>query len=279
VAITAAAAASLDELSGGRLSLGFGAGGGLGAYGVDRHRPAVAVREAVEVVRRLVAGGPVSYEGRHVRMRDARLDFPAIRPLPVYIAARGPRLLELAGEVADGAIIGGFASDEGLAHAKAAIGRGLARAGRTWAELDLVAWLYTCVADDAVAARRAVSRLVTTSLVTSRPVLDSLGLRLPPALRECLERSGWSVAPELVDECARHLSDEALDAFSVAGTPDECARKLARIARTGVSELAMVALPGPGQSVEEIARRLAAEVLPAVRAEVGGQVGATGGSA
>src|SRR5207245_5699809 len=59
VGVTAAAAATVDELSGGRVSLGFGAGGGLGHYGVDRSRPAVAVREAVNVTRPVVAGESV----------------------------------------------------------------------------------------------------------------------------------------------------------------------------------------------------------------------------
>jgi 5,10-methylenetetrahydromethanopterin reductase len=270
VALTAAAAATIDELSGGRFSLGFGAGGGLGHYGIERTSPAVAVREAIEVVRLLLAGKPVTFEGRQVRMKNARVDFEAIRQIPIYIAARGPRLLELAGEIADGAIIGGFASANGIAHAKAAIGRGLQRAGRTWADLDLVSWLYTCVADDAATARRAVSRLVTTSLVTSRPILESIGVIIPPALRACLESTGWSVAAESVDECANHLTDEILDAFSVAGTPDQCAKKLAAIAQLGVRELAMVALPAKGQTVEDIARRLAHEVIPQVRSTLAG---------
>src|SRR5262249_10833092 len=151
-----------------------------------------AVREAVEVTRLLLGGAPVTYEGRHVRMHGARLDFPA-RRIPIYIAARGPRLLELSGEVADGAIIGGFAREAGIAHACRGIGRGLEPSARSWPDIDLVAWLYTCVADDTETARRAVSRLVTTSLVTSRAVLESLGVRLPAELRDCLEAFGWSV--------------------------------------------------------------------------------------
>ena len=109
-ALTAAAAASVDELADGRLSLGFGAGGGLAHYGIERNRPAIAVREAVEVVRRLLAGQTVTYEGRHLQMREAKLDFAPLRQIPIYVAARGPRLLGLAGEIGDGAIIGGFAS-------------------------------------------------------------------------------------------------------------------------------------------------------------------------
>ncbi len=266
VALTAAAAATVDEVSGGRFSLGLGAGGGLGHYGIERASPAVAVREAVEVVRMLLAGKPVTYTGKHVRMNQARLDFEALRQVPIYIAARGPKLLALAGEIADGAIIGGFASLKGIAHARAAIEGGLERAGRRWGDLNLVSWLYTCVSDDPKAARRAVSRLVTTSLVTSRPVLESIGVEIPRPLRECLEASGWSVAAETIDACSEHLNDEILDAFSVAGTPEHCAQKLTQIARTGVQELAMVALPAQGQTVEDIARRLAADVIPQVRA-------------
>jgi 5,10-methylenetetrahydromethanopterin reductase len=271
VAVTAAAAATVDELSGGRLSLGFGAGGGLAHYGVERSRPAVAVREAVTVTRALWEGNAVSFDGLHVRMHEARLDFPAPRRIPIYIAARGPKLLELAGEIADGAIIGGFASHKGIDHAKAAIGRGLERARRTWRDIDLVSWLYTSVAADASAARRAVSRLVTTSLVTSRPILETIGVEVPTSLRNCLEASGWSVSAETIDECSRHLSDEILDAFSVAGTADDCAHKLIDVARHGVNEMAMVALPAEGQTAEEVARRLARDVLPAVRSELATQ--------
>jgi 5,10-methylenetetrahydromethanopterin reductase len=265
-AITAAAAASVDELSGGRFALGFGAGGGIAHYGVDRDRPAIAVREAVDVVRRLHAGETVSTEGRVIRMHEARLDFRPLRQVPIYVAARGPKLLELAGEVADGAIIGGFASESGIAHAKAAIGRGLARAGRERSGIRLVSWLYTCVADSSDAARRAVSRLVTTSLVTSRPILETIGVSIPAPLRACLDAGGWSVNAETIDRCAQHLSPEILDAFSVAGTADECAEKLIRIAKSSaVDELAMVALPAHGQTIEDIARRLAEDVLPQVR--------------
>ncbi len=268
VAVTAAAAATVDELSGGRVSLGFGAGGGLAHYGVERKRPAVAVREAVNVARALWEGNSVTFEGLHVQMHEAQLDFTAPRRIPIYIAARGPKLLELAGEIADGAIIGGFASRKGIEHAKAAIGRGLEPAGRKWQDIDLVSWLYTSVAGDASAARRAVSRLVTTSLVTSRPILETIGVDVPAALRDCLEASGWSVSAETVDKCSRHLSDEILDAFSVAGTADDCVRKLIEVAHHGVNEMAMVALPAEGQTAEDLARRLAHDVLPAVRSEL-----------
>lgn len=270
-AVTAAAAATIDEFSGQRLALGLGAGGGLGHYGIDQAHPAVAVRETVHVIRELLAGKTVSYEGRHVRMNGATLDFTAARQIPIYIAARGPKLLELAGEIADGAIIGGFASDAGIERAKEAIARGLEKAGRSWADIDLAAWLYTSVADDPAPARRAVSRLVTTSLVTSRPILQTIGVEIPTPLRECLEASAWTVGQEAIDRCSQFLSDEILDAFSVAGTPETCAYNVARIARHGVKEIAFVSLPSAGDTPERLAERIASEVIPAVKSELQSQ--------
>src|SRR5205807_5036362 len=109
-------------------------------------------------------------------------------------------------------------------------------------------------------------------LVTSTPILETIGVQIPAPLRDCLEASGWSVSAESIDECSRHLSDEILDAFSIAGSPADCARKLTEVARLGVKEMAMVALPAVGQTPEQLAQRLAAEVLPAVRTALDTQV-------
>jgi 5,10-methylenetetrahydromethanopterin reductase len=263
-ALTAAAAATVDELSGGRLSLGFGAGGGLDHYGVARREPVRAVREAIEIVRRLTAGERVDHSGRHFTMRDAGLDFPALRTVPVYVAARGPRLLELAGEVADGAILGGFASPRGLAYALAAVETGIRRRSALTPRPQVVAWLYASVADDSRAARAAVAGLVAASLMTSRSILERIGIELPAAFRRHVEATGWSLAPESMAAAARLVSEDLIDDFSVAGTPAECRAKLKAIAAEGVDEIALVALPGERQSADDVAARLAADVLPGI---------------
>lgn len=271
-ALTAAAAASVDELSGGRLSLGFGAGGGLDHYGIERREPARALREAIEIVRRLTSGERVDHSGGHFTMRNAGLDFPALRTVPVYIAARGPRLLQLAGEVADGAILGGFASRRGLAYALAAVGAGIRRRSSPAARPQIVAWLYASVADDSGTAHAAVSRLVAASLMTSRPILERIGIELPAAFRRHVEATGWSLAPDSLAAAAQLVSEDLINDFSVAGTPAECEAKLKVIAAEGVDEIALVALPGQRQSADEVAARLAADVLPGIRTGFSGGV-------
>lgn len=263
-AITAAAIATVDEASGGRAILGLGAGGGLDQYGVERDRPAQAMRECTAVVRLLTAGGRVNYSGELFRIKNTELNFRPLRQVPVYWAARGPQILELAGAEADGVIIGGFASPAGVSWALGRIQKGLARAGRSRSALETVAWLYTSVADDSAAALDAVRGIVVSSLITSRPILDRIGVVLPEPLREHLERTGWSLAPEAVRGAAPLLSPEILDMFSVAGTPAECVRKLERLAALGVDQLAFVAFPNRHADTEAIFTRLAREVLPAL---------------
>ena len=110
-ALTAVAVASLDELSGGRAILGLGAGGsGFREMGIERTKPVTALREAIELIRRLLAGEEVDYAGELVRFRRGALEFATRRDIPVVVVARGPRILELGGRVADGVMIASMAS-------------------------------------------------------------------------------------------------------------------------------------------------------------------------
>lgn len=261
-ALTAAAIATVDELSGGRAVLALGAGGGLEQFGIDRVNPVGALREAIQIIRGLTAGEKVDFAGRHFTVNGAQLGFDWRRQIPVYIAARGPRILELAGEVADGVIVGGFAQPAGLAYALDRVGAGLDRAGRGWADIEVVAWLYTCVSDDREAARRAVSRMVMASVITSRTILDQLGIVLPDELAERVASGRWSYAQDEMLAAARLLPEEVIEAFAVYGTAQECVRRLREIRSAGVGQLAFVVLPGAGMTWEQVAMRIASEVLP-----------------
>src|SRR6185437_7553298 len=166
-ATTAAAIATIDELSGGRAALGIGAGGGLAAYGIDRRSPVQALREMIEIVRRLTSGETVTFSGEHFRLNGTQLDFAPIRTVPIYVAGRGPRILQLGGELADGVIMGGFAQPGGIQYGQRQIEQGLERSGRSWADIDAMSWLYVSAAPDRQAARVAVSKIVLASLITS----------------------------------------------------------------------------------------------------------------
>ncbi|MGH2963536.1 MAG: LLM class flavin-dependent oxidoreductase [Solirubrobacterales bacterium] len=272
-ALIATSMATLDELSGGRAVLGLGAGGtNHSALGIRRTAPTKALREAVEVIRGLLTGAHVTVEGRVVTAHDASLDFEPHRDrLPIYIGARGPRVLQLAGEIADGTIVGNVATEEGWSYAKRQLDRGAARAGgRRLEELELVAWLYGCVCNDESAALEAIRPMVATSLATSRPILDALGIDMPSAFAREMEAREWSMSWEVVAEASAHVPDEIVRCFGLAGNPAECRDRLAKLLRKfpEISQVVLVPFAPAEGSVDGTIRRFMSEVA-------GGLVAAT----
>ena len=92
-ALTAMAAATVDELSGNRCTLGIGAGiSGFKAMGMQRTRPARAIKEAVQLIHRLTSGEQeITFEGDIIRFAGGGLDFTPPRPVRVLVGGRGPR--------------------------------------------------------------------------------------------------------------------------------------------------------------------------------------------
>ncbi|HHV56606.1 MAG TPA: LLM class flavin-dependent oxidoreductase [Firmicutes bacterium] len=264
-AVTAAAMATVDEVADGRTVLGIAAGGSNHRMlGIKRERPALAVREAVNVFRRLVAGEKFSFNGTLVKVYDAKLDFTPVRPrIPVYIAARGPSMLELAGEIADGVIIGGFSSEEGIKYALDHVRRGAAKAGRSLDNIDVVSWLYTSVSDDDPAsAKKAVSQLVIVSIINSRPILGEMGLELPEELRAALDKNDWKQDHEYISKYLSLLPEDLINKFSVSGTVDNCALTIRRIAELGVNQLAILPFATKEHTKQDIVNIFKTKVVP-----------------
>src|SRR4029079_768718 len=130
-AITAAAMASLDELSQGRAVLGYGAGAsGFEILGIRPTRPVATLRESIDMIRRLWRGEHVTSAGPQIPVTDAYLKVPA-RELEIYLAPDGPQLLRLGGAVADAVITSHCVSARILAPRLDAIPEGAATAGRS----------------------------------------------------------------------------------------------------------------------------------------------------
>jgi 5,10-methylenetetrahydromethanopterin reductase len=144
--VTAAAAATVDEISGGRMVLGIGAGDRpLLALGMTP-APVEALRDAVAAIRALWRNDRVTVETASFRLRDAHLRFEARSDIPIHIAASGPRMLELAGAIADGVILLVGLFPDAIAWALEHVDRGASGAGR---ERPLVTvFAYGRIAED-----------------------------------------------------------------------------------------------------------------------------------
>jgi alkanesulfonate monooxygenase SsuD/methylene tetrahydromethanopterin reductase-like flavin-dependent oxidoreductase (luciferase family) len=164
----AAQAATLAQLSSGRFILGLGTGG----YGQDfwasvglANRPIAVMREYVVQVRALLAGknvtaGPGAVgAGSSGWPRSASLGVSDLPPAPVYLAALGPQMLRLAGEVADGALLN-WATPARIAFSRARIDEGSVRAGREPGTVPMTMYIRVCVDDDVAAARQAFGEQV-----------------------------------------------------------------------------------------------------------------------
>ncbi len=263
-ALTAVAIATLDELSGGRAMLLMGAGGGGGqALAYVRRKPAVAIREAIQVVRGMWAGERVQVEGQVVRFLGGRLGFAARKDIPIYVASRGNLVLSMAGEVADGVMVATYASPPGVQHALARIDRGLARSGRSRRDIALFSRIDTWIDPDPHVAREAVRKMVAGFLTTSFPdmgFVHAVGLELPQELQAVLAKKDR----EHSHEHAHLVPDEVVDAFTWTGTTEDVARRIAAVARQGIPNITVLLHPPPGKDEFGAIRRLAEEVKPMV---------------
>lgn len=148
--IMASLAVTVDELSGGRMRLGVGCSSthALGPLGLRQRKPVAHVREAVALIRALLAAeGPVQYEGEIFRAHGVALTGSTGRPIPIFAAAEGPRMQTMVGEVADGLIFP-VANAEYNRRALENVGAGLERAGRRRDDFQIVAYARFWTVDD-----------------------------------------------------------------------------------------------------------------------------------
>jgi 5,10-methylenetetrahydromethanopterin reductase len=169
-ALTAMAIATLDEISSRRAILGIGAGiSGFAELGISRRKPARAIKEAIEVIRALLSGGSVEYQGEVINLDQGRLNFrPPRSTIPIYVASNGPLGQRVAGATADGAIMEACASVREAEALSAEITAGAAQVGRDLKGIQRIARLNTCIAPDGGVAREAVRPSVARYLGAGR---------------------------------------------------------------------------------------------------------------
>jgi 5,10-methylenetetrahydromethanopterin reductase len=271
-ALTAMAIATLDEISGRRALLGIGAGvSGFRELGIDASRSAVAIREAVEVIRALLAGKTVTVKGREVSFTDGRLDFaPARADVPIFVASQRAGGCRVAGRVADGAVMQGAVAEPLVRFLRETVHGAAREAGRDPAGVDLVARLNVCIYDDRRVARDTMRPTIVRSLSAQRPdffTFATAGLTVPAGLRDKVLALPYTHEAAPLQALAPEVPDAFVDACTLTGPPDVIAPEVVRLARSGITEVMVYPL-AVGGHLETTIERFQAEVMPRVRREL-----------
>jgi 5,10-methylenetetrahydromethanopterin reductase len=250
----ARAAGTLADVSGGRFVLGLGAGNGptvLGGLGLSHEKVIGRVREATDVIRRLLHGETVDYHSPTLTVNSVRLDFDVALPVPIFLASRNPGMLSLAGAVADGVMFESLPTEAAIHYALGQVSAGAARAGRKVDDLVTASWQMLFFDDDPALSERAdVLRWASAIIASTRPeVLHTLGIEAPQP-----GGPGRSGPP--------HASPEdALKLFTM-GSCAAVIRQLSTIGSAGIQLYAGV-VHGDAAAIRDTMRRFAAEVMPA----------------
>ena len=260
--VAASAIASLDELAPGRVILGIGTGGSSAeTMGLSVQRAArLATLEAMVASIRSVLAGRSARLDNGVEARLAWL--PGPRPLPIYVAGSGPRMLEAAGRLGDGAIMYAGTEPAILRAGLDCVARGAAQQGKRLSDLEVLLWVPTAVDRDRARARDHVRGRVASSMRHPLPVaLSPEDAAAVHRVREAYDSYQHATA------ASRHrelVPDRFVDMMALAGTPEEVREQVRRV--MAVPEVARVIIlpqnPGTGfLERESILRTFAEEVM------------------
>jgi F420-dependent oxidoreductase-like protein len=250
-AMTAMTAATIDSFTGGRFRLGLGVSGpqvSEGWHGVRFAKPLARTREYVDIVRMALARKPVAYEGEHYRLplpdgagKALRLTVHPVREhIPIYLAAVGPRNLELAGEIADGWLAIFFAP-EFASELMAPVAAGRARSGRSLDGFDVVASVPLVIGDDVDTCAELVRWYAAL-------YVGGMGSREQNFYNQLATRMGYGDAAREVQDlylakrqrdAAAAVPMEFIDRTSLLGPVDRVAARLRDYAAAGVTTLAV----------------------------------------
>jgi 5,10-methylenetetrahydromethanopterin reductase len=250
--------ALLDLATRGRAYLGLGRGAWLDALGLETRRPVETLREAVLLVRHLLARRPEAFEGAIFRRAaGASLRYqPHRADVPIMLGTWGPRTARLAGEVADEIKVGGSANPALVGHLRPAIEAGLARAGRPSGAVGVCLGAVTVMDEDRDAARALARREVALYLPVVAP--------LDPTMtdHDWLARVTAAAVRRDYGAVERDISDAVLDRFAFAGNPADVARQVEALVDGGATRVEF----GTPHGIDPVRgiRLLGERVLPAL---------------
>lgn len=263
-AVLAQRLATLDQLSGGRIILGLGAGEAMNLkpFGIDWNKPVSKLVEAVTIMRKLWTGKTVDYEGEFWKLNDAFLQISPVRPnVPIYFGANSPRMLALTGKMADGWLPTPLSPE--LYKKRLKLVEDAAKmAGRSIDDIDAGLYIYTSITDRSEDAYKQLDS-IKYMIVPTPELLKEAGYDVEVS-EELSSLSYIDLLPtgEWMDKFLRYaefIPTKAAVDFSIAGTTQQCLDKIEEFVKAGVRHLILINMgPNPRQVMEIYSK----EILP-----------------
>ena len=268
-AMTAMTAATLDQLSNGRMVVGIGPSGpqvAEGWHGQRFARQLQRTREYVEIVRKALARERLAYDGETYSLplpdgpgKALKLTIaPVQERIPIYVAAIGPKNTQLVGEIADG-WIPMFFSPENVGEARELLDQGAARAGRSLDGFDIAPSVQVAIDNDIERARDVMRPFVAL-------YVGGMGSRQRNFYNALVERYGFEAAAREIqdlyldgkkEEAAAAIPAALIDTITLAGPRDHIRERLAVYRDAGVGTLMASPMASDAEERKRIVRELA----------------------
>ncbi len=231
IGLLAATFLTLDDLAPNRILCGIGAWWDPLArnVGIERKKPLTAMRETVTVLRRLLNMERVTFEGEFVHVHDIELDVVhgrrEPRHVPIMIGATGEQMMELTGEIADGAVLNYCVPPEYNDRALELLDRGARRAGRRLDDLDRPQLIVCSVDEDHDKAIETTKMLLCQYLAQQPHIAKASGVS-DEVVHEIQSILGWPATKEQINRAKHLVPDDLVHRITASGTPDEARAKV-----------------------------------------------------
>jgi probable F420-dependent oxidoreductase len=229
----ASLAGTLAQVAPGRFILGLGTSSHAMVeswHGQRFDKPITRMRETVQVVRAMLAGEKVKFEGRTLRTSGFRLLAPPPQPVPIYVGALRPPMLELAGEIGDGVIVNLF-PPEALPRMLEHVAAGARRAGKEAHKIEVVCRHQVLVTDDKEMARNLFRAALSGYFAT--PVYNRFAAWYGFEAEAAMIAEGFRTGDRELSR--KGMSDRLVDALGIFGPLAECRERIAAYAAAGVT--------------------------------------------
>ncbi len=238
IGLLAATFLTLDDLAPNRIICGIGAWWDPLAknVGIDRRKPLLAMRETVEVMRRLLNMERVTFHGEFHHVDNIELDVVhgrrEPRNVPIMIGATGDLMLEMTGEIADGCVMNYCVAPEYNDKALELLEKGAKKAGRKLADLDRPQLIVCSVDEDHDKAIEYTKELLCQYLA-QQPHIAKASNVSAEVINNIQATLGWPATKEQINKAKHFVPDELVDKITASGTPAEARAKVAEYVKRG----------------------------------------------